>query len=347
MTLGGQNIMTQVITKTAVEEAAHIFEQTSGLDLNQAKTIVFWTIATHGLEILKKFPILVIHGPFSTGKTTTLECAAAMSYKYPGKLSSGEETDPVLRDSCVYEGTIAIDEADGMKEGLLIARYSRSSSRRSVNRQQKNIGYEMTEMDLFGATIVHRRYPFKDQSVRNRSVVVTTRKSDSYGPVTEKELNDAARGLRESSPYIDWSEIAFGLGRVQELWAPLKQAARSYGDEEWMLWAEEQIVRDVAVMELGQQFEFTHAVFRALLALAIEKGAGDIAERVKLQDLRFALNEDGHEVSPQEVSTECKSMGFDVENTGGQMYVYTGELDNMLEIAAVIGYIDPWLNERA
>lgn len=40
------------------------------------------------------------------------------------------------------------------------------------------------------------------------------------------------------------------------------------------------------------------------------------------------------------------TLGFAVENAGGQMFVYTGGLSKLIEVADEIGYSDPWLEER-
>lgn len=44
-----------------------------GLDRNQAKVVVYWVIATYGIDRLELLAILVIFGPMSTGKTTLMK----------------------------------------------------------------------------------------------------------------------------------------------------------------------------------------------------------------------------------------------------------------------------------
>lgn len=194
----------------------------------------YWCCATYGLSTFNKFPLLVFEGPFGTGKTTSLECAAAISNGYSGRLSSGKESEAVLRDSLVYQGTTAIDEADGIDESLLIARHSKTSSSKLVNRQKRGGGYEMEEMNLFGATILHRRRPFRDSSVRNRSIIIKTQRNDDYGPITDDEITELANEMKDLLAGIEWEEIPRGLDRAEEVWTPLKTVAKHFGDKAWL-----------------------------------------------------------------------------------------------------------------
>ena len=105
--------MTQVITTTAVEESAHIFERSSGLDRMQAKTLAYWAVGTHALDSLRIYPLMVIHGESGTGKTATLEALMNISGNPAKPLVPGNrDTAVTIRNKMVVNSTLLIDEAD-------------------------------------------------------------------------------------------------------------------------------------------------------------------------------------------------------------------------------------------
>jgi hypothetical protein len=122
--------------------------------------------------------------------------------------------------------------------------------------------------------------------------------------------------------------------------------ADKFGDLDWLLWAEERIQHEESIMSLGQQFETKQLVLSHLLVCAIDQTTHGLADRVQLKTLRKSLGEDNPDLTSHQISSECKSLGFRVENTGGQMFVYTGGLQQMIEVADDTGYSDPWLEER-
>jgi len=144
------------------------------LDHNQAKTIVHYAIMTYGLPNLRKVPILSVYGPAGTGKTTLLQILGELSHAVVH--IDGKVTGPMLRDRLRPDTTALIDEADGVHEEWLVNRYSRDSAQTDVNRQRESrAGFRQQKLDLFGATALHRRVPFKDPAILSRSIAVNTR----------------------------------------------------------------------------------------------------------------------------------------------------------------------------
>ena len=118
-------------TVTALAELIHA---TNGLDLNNARTVAYYAVATYEIKSLQKFPILVFSGAAGTGKTTLLEVLRNIAFEPPKNLINGNVSKAVLRESLRKQTTALIDEADNVHEEHLLSRYSRQSSTMEVNR---------------------------------------------------------------------------------------------------------------------------------------------------------------------------------------------------------------------
>ena len=137
-------------------------QRATSLDENEAKTLVYYAMATYGLPQLQKFPILSLKGPNGTGKSTLQGILEQIVYR-PRKID-GDVSDPALRDSLMNTPTALIEEADQVTEKLLIKRYARQSSKMVVKRPRGET-WKQESIDLFGATVLHRRRPFRSQEL--------------------------------------------------------------------------------------------------------------------------------------------------------------------------------------
>jgi len=102
--VGGELMSIQITTN-----CANAITSACGLDLNQAKTVVYWAIATHAIDKLERMPILVIQGGHGTGKSTLIELLNQICHSpipIDGKVSRAE-----LRDS--LKPIPAIAQLDG------------------------------------------------------------------------------------------------------------------------------------------------------------------------------------------------------------------------------------------
>ena len=98
-----------------IEDLVNLMFEMSRHEVDEIKTLVYWSIATHGHEHLNKFPILRIFGGTSTGKTNTLhmveELARDSSFaKIKG--SSPPSVRTLLSLTAATKGTCVFDEAD-------------------------------------------------------------------------------------------------------------------------------------------------------------------------------------------------------------------------------------------
>ena len=82
-----------------------------------AKTLLYYAIATHGLEELSVFPILVVEGVPGSGKSTTMELMWHMVSK-PVWLPT-KPTEATLRDKFGNNTTAFGDEGEKIRDCIL------------------------------------------------------------------------------------------------------------------------------------------------------------------------------------------------------------------------------------
>jgi len=200
----------------------NLIQGVTGLDDNQARTFVYFSMATYGLPSLEIFPILTISGPAGTGKTTLLDVLRQISFKPSIQfINGGIVSRAVLRDSFANRQaqTALIDEGDEIDEDLLIARNSKRSSTIEVNRARGEGGYVPRAADVFGATAIHRRQPYKDPAVLSRSIVITTKLSIVSG-FSAEVFAQFAPLVERIAKRVDWKRAPeFGGGRILDTWA--------------------------------------------------------------------------------------------------------------------------------
>ena len=301
-----------------LQSLVELIQRTTSLNQNQATTLINFAIATYGLEQLGIFPILVFSGTGGTGKTTLLNILEQLScnpINIGGKLSG-----PELRDSLNTDTTVLIDEADDMDEKWLIKRYSRQSAQHSVKRSVGDGGWVSEQLNLFGATALHRRLPFKDPAVLSRSIVIPTRKKKSVAPYNAEDFREYAGMLETLTRKVPWEKIQSSTGhRITDTWQPLLLVHQyGLGNEEWLSYAEEQIEKAKDNLELGQEEEPTAAVFQALLFLALEidlqgNPTRKSQERVLIRDIVKRLQGEGIDLGSWQVGQIARDRSRPIE----------------------------------
>ena len=226
--------MTQKKVKRG-QKAILALRNATGLTTNEAKTVVYWAIATYGLKRLDCFPPLVIYGDIETGKSTILKFVSQLVGAEVISITSRAE----FRDQLMENRIVCIEEGDKVNEELILKRYSRESGQVHV-KAKGPWGYTTTEGNLYGATVLHRRHSFEDVAVQSRTIIVKTKKvkrefyetelSDDYKDKLRKLWKDA---WKHRSSYMP-------LGRTETNWWPLIIVAQFREDDEWIEYARKQ-----------------------------------------------------------------------------------------------------------
>ncbi|MHC4183986.1 MAG: hypothetical protein ACYSR0_11630 [Planctomycetota bacterium] len=240
----------------------------SGITEDQARTCLYYTIATYFLpDELELIPILAIIGPHGTGKTDLLMQLIKM---VNGPRLIGARTFPTLRDEFGKTTTALLDDADDITEAnekILIHRYSKIGSvighKVDISPRIDVTKWRDKKTDVFGATIITKRTPFKDSAVTSRSIIIKTKYV--RGKYKIKGFRNAHEVLSKIAKKIDLEDMGKPTSqRTKNNWMPLQAVARYFKDEEWLDYSEKEIKGSTRVLKVGQSYEPEEALLRVL-----------------------------------------------------------------------------------
>lgn len=258
----------------------------TGLTPVSRKKVTYWTLATHSLPNADKFPLLALLGRMGTGKTETLNTIGNFARK-PVRVSLRGTTLAMLRDKLINSagGTAIIEEADAAWrdtdstfERLLSDRYSRASAEAAFKVQKqiekegvKGIVWQGASGKFFGATVLHRRFGFKDAALDGRTIVVRTRANNER---TYREFNGEdpwnAEGREIVASELDLELPQFrnlpGIpARIQATYGPLLSLAELIDDNRFIDQVGAELAAAAAELREAQASEPDGLVLRAIL----------------------------------------------------------------------------------
>ena len=328
----------------SLQDLVALIVRTTGLEVNPARAVAYYAVATHGISDMQLFPMLNFLGSAGTGKTTNLNILKGLVSN--PKSIDGNISKPALRDELGSNTTALIDEADGVDERLLINRYSRQSSNTIVKRDT-GTGWNQEALNLFGATAMHRRRPFKDPATQSRCIEIQTRAKDRVEPFRPEDFAPYRTLVISLATKVHWEDYQESTGsRIDDTWRPLKLVCRFADDanEEWMAWAKAEKENAKSHLKEGQEDEPTILVFRSLLAAAMPEN-GPNKERVKISEIVKFSDELGEGTNSWQTGIILASLGFDKKTRGGTRYCITGGLDKLKQVAKGLGLQDDLLDE--
>lgn len=237
------NSSTKVL-ESQVEPYIETILQISNLDINQAKTPVYYCVFTWSKNPKHK-PLINLNGETGTGKNILMELLENWCYN-PVWIKAENATPATLRDSLANSGTAFVEEADKVKEPTkecetwLKMRYDKTSKSVMYRSQQahwKTGNYnKMIKANHFGYTILHTQNPFQSIELDRRIIRIDIIKdtSRSYGLPRTDLSNDI---LRQIAGDIDWDSEVEGSGGALDCWLPLIRVAGYLGDSDFMNYA--------------------------------------------------------------------------------------------------------------
>lgn len=291
--------------------------KSSGITLNQSKTLFYYAVTTYLLEKLKQIAILVILGPPATGKSDTLETEAKLVCR-PKKIEA--ESIPTFRDKLANNPpekacTAIIDEGHTVFEDYLIRRYAKSTAELSY---KKRVGgrWETDNINIFGATVIIRRTPFQDAATTSRSIFIRTRykKGRYIIPKFSKARNNLSKIAHEVDLNRDSSD------RISNNWMPLQAVAEYLGDKEWLEYSKAEIEKSARALMGSQKYEPEQALLMVLRNTMITVvGGKDLnINDVQLSEIRnelkaeFDLHFKNHQIEEM-----CRALGFKIKVHSG------------------------------
>ncbi|MFC2051558.1 hypothetical protein ACFLT4_02375 [Chloroflexota bacterium] len=304
----------------------------SGITKEQAKTCLYYAIATYLLpDKLELMPILAIIGPHGTGKTDLAKQLVKM-VNTPRWVRG--RTFPVLRDSFGKAIiTALLDDADDIDEKILISRYSNIDSV-IEHKVQVDRKWKTKKTDVFGATIITKREPFKDSAITSRSIFIKTQyKAADY---VLKNFRNVRTVLSNKAEAIDLKKMGKATSqRAQNNWMPLQAIARYFKDTEWLEYSKKEVQGSTRTLRVGQTYEPEQALLQVLKEKM--KGAmfitgGMINDDVLLSDIKNDLR-NHYDVNLKNIQIQefLRGLGFKVVSHSGYPKVkYNEELLNKL-----------------
>ncbi|WP_137295361.1 DUF3631 domain-containing protein [Nocardioides dongxiaopingii] len=213
--------------------------------------LALWIAHTHLLDRLRTSPRLIVTSPFpGAGKTTCLEHIMALGARTT--FASNALTAPAAARLAGDRRTILIDEADKtigsgsdtqrMLLGIVNAGYKHSGTYLVTRPDESDAtGWSVAEVPVFGALAMAGISPELPEDTRSRSVVVRLLPdiNDSVAESDWETIEADSEALRERlatwasgvSVATDETLPAGVVGRLREVWRPLKRAALAAGGD--------------------------------------------------------------------------------------------------------------------
>lgn len=298
---------------------AEILSNASGITENQAKTCLYYAVATYLIpDYLNLIAILAAIGPMGTGKTTLLEQLSRMVNK-PKYI--GAQTKATLRDELAGTTTAIIDEGDKTYERHLQHRYAKETSEIVHNVAKKDRTWRRVQSDIFGATIIARRTPFEDPATRSRAIVIHTRFREGMYQLSEVNTEDLEK-MASSANLMEGTSH-----RIHDNWRVLRAVAKAQNDKEWLKYSRKEIRKDVKAMMTGQGFEPEEAVLVALKEHMIEVKEANkvfISDDPLISNLKSDLKQHFDlNLKSYQIKEICIELGFKVVTTNNYPKVRT------------------------
>ena len=293
----------------------------SGINEYQAKLATYYAISTHlDLDMLA---LLVILGKHGTGKSWFMKqlkpylCEAVWV---------NAKTYASLREGLNHTKTALIEEGDKADEELLICRYSKQTSEILI-RAGGSGRWANQIINVFGATVLHKRRPFADPALRSRAIILKTKRNPGKYRIRNVG-NEEVKAIADIAKSIDISSLPTSE-RVSDTWRGVILACNKVGDVNWLNYAKEQIESDKKALDAGQGYE-PEELFLSILQDKMLTELG-MAMDVKIRDVKHALHEYEIDMHMYQIDEMARAMGFTVTRPSGYPVIKAdGELLNRL-----------------
>ncbi|MFC1977176.1 hypothetical protein ACFLWS_02780 [Chloroflexota bacterium] len=295
----------RAIANGLLRPAIQAMMSASGLNINEAKTGVYYAVLTYLLDDYPELvPILLFQGNSGTGKSAAenqLEKLVNQPKRIEGRTYSqvGRSINGAV--------TAIVDEGDFKQDRVELELLQLRCCARYAN-QTIHIPPEQRPINInnFGATIIARRKPFSDTATRNRTITIKTqRRPGNYQQVDidNQGIRAMAGIIRRYTSAVDTSD------RVNDAWKPITEIATTIGDAEWLGYQLGELRRAQQMLSAGDQYEPEDVLIKAIMACC----NGDFNRAIKLKDIKNRL-ESNFDVkwTTQSVHTMVVSLGFEI-----------------------------------
>lgn len=332
----------------SIEDLVNLMYEMSRHEVDEIKTLIYWSIATHGHEYLDKFPILRIFGGTSTGKTNSLhmveELARDSSFaKIKG--SSPPSVRTLLNIAAATKGTCVFDEADSFPTEHYEAIYDKAGAQTYKMKKDKGNFSLDHDINLWVPVALNGRQPLPDESHQNRTIEINTRyfidgpRKEEWIPGILLPYKKLCAGIASQ---IDWAGLQSNQKtRALEVWVPLRAVAEYLNDEDFLASIEQLIERRKQESLEGRADEGDHRVLNAIIKLcyiAVEEKNEKFPTKLKQGEVASEIG-----YTSRETGRFLGILGFETRKSGITWVVDLSPA-KLKRVADEIGVNDEWIN---
>lgn len=329
---------------------ADIVTKCTGLDANDAYTLVMYTALTYIIDKLDRCPLLILEGFFNTGKSTALQIAADLSNTPFGPTDNS--TSASLRDDMMNHKVLMVGEGDkSLDESLFPARYD-SFERHAIKRNIGSGAYVQGRPEpLFGATFIHKRHVILDAAYESRCIILNTAYKDpksiiAYTKGTVTPLAIVLQTTLLNFPYH--SITAMANSRPGYNWGLLKLAASLFPvNPTWTKYVDERTDRALLDIQEGQQYEPLVLVWDAIAANLITPQGQLRDTRANLQSIVEVLENGKNNITSRQVGKLIRQLGFTMQKSNGLYYVSVINAQTLARAGKKVGIRDSFISSNA
>jgi hypothetical protein len=308
----------------------------SNLNVNQAKTLVYYSVMTWSDEP-KIRPIIDLHGESGTGKNSIMK--QIQGWCHGAKwINASNKTPAQLRDDLEGVVTAFIEEADKTKEPKECETWYQQRFDSTGNNitykvlEKTEKGYvvpKKVEGKFFGYTVVHTQNSFQRVELDRRIIRVTLVK-DTGKRYTSTDRLDVSF-LDQTANEIDWEmEIEQPASNsAWDAWIPLVRAAKYFHDDAFIKYAKEQIQSKTEEDNLTKEFEPKGLVFSEICSMFDSSEPQSIAAK----DIRKALLERGYSYDERQIVKSAKELGFTIIHPHNKSTIKVESKEQLTEVA--------------
>lgn len=296
----------RAIANGLLKPAINAMVAASGLTKEQAKTCVYYAVATFLTDIYHELmPILLLQGNSGTGKSAAMNMLERL-VNQPRRIDG--RTYSEIGRSINGAVTAIIDEGDFKQDRVEIELLQLRCCQRYAN-QTIHIPPMQGAINIhnFGATIIARRTPFTDTATRNRAITIKTQRR----PGNYQLVNMDNQGIRTTAEIIRRYKSAVDTSnRVNDAWRPITEIATTIGDAEWLGYQLGELRRAQQMLSVGDQYEPEDVLIKAIMACC----NGEFNRAIKLSGIKGKL-ENNFDVkwTTQHIHAMVVSLGFTVK----------------------------------
>jgi len=340
----------------ALKYLTNTLYQVSGINEINAKTIIYYCMATYHVKDYDIFPALSINGVSSSGKSSTLKFISKLCSE-PVWISGHDSiSGPYLRRKLQEskEKTLIMEEGDlyndrKQLQSWIINRTDRQASNIGTMEQVilgNNIGYKESEQSVFGALIFSDRHPVLTNIATNTRVISIPTK---YAPGQYIKVPDNLCDLFLPTNNVWYAPDTIpNSNRFYDVWKPLIEIASYLEDDNWLYYIAETIKNNIAQLSREHQAEENQTVFGGMMAAFSNSNTAMfiISNSLKINDITLALRNEvaDHMYTNQYVRKVLENMGFMVKRKGGHSVLTTTPAEVKM-IANKINYEDDILGQ--